>query len=35
MLDDVHGGAGEQAVELMGWIDAVGEGAISTAATAA
>jgi citrate synthase len=22
MLDDVHGGAGEQAVELMGWIDA-------------
>ena len=23
MLDDVHGGAGEQAVELYGWIDAV------------
>ena len=22
MLDDVHGGAGEQAVELFGWIDA-------------
>lgn len=22
MLDDVHGGAGEQAIELLGWIDA-------------
>jgi hypothetical protein len=26
MLDDVHGGAGEQAVELMGWIDAAARG---------
>jgi citrate synthase len=26
MLDDVHGGAGEQAVELMGWIDAAVRG---------
>ncbi|MEM9786160.1 MAG: citryl-CoA lyase [Pseudomonadota bacterium] len=30
MLDDVHGGAGEQAVELYGWADAQGvEAAIS------
>jgi citrate synthase len=36
MLDDVHGGAGEQAVELMGWIDAaVGEGADLPEATGA
>jgi citrate synthase len=36
MLDDVHGGAGEQAVELMGWIDAaVAEGADLPEATAA
>jgi citrate synthase len=36
MLDDVHGGAGEQAVELMGWIDAeVGEGTDLRTATAA
>lgn len=34
MLDDVHGGAGEQAVELYGWIDeAVQGGADLTRAT--
>ena len=36
MLDDVHGGAGEQAVELMRWIDAAtASGADLDAATAA
>ena len=36
MLDDVHGGAGEQAVELMSWIDAeTASGADLDAATAA
>ena len=36
MLDDIHGGAGEQAVELYGWIDeAVAGGANLEDATAA
>lgn len=35
MLDDIHGGAGEQAVELYAWVDAaVGDGAVLEAAVA-
>jgi len=36
MLDDVHGGAGEQAVELYGWIDTAAgtDGDLATAAGA-
>lgn len=37
MLDDVHGGAGEQAVELYGWVDAAEQSgeALETAAAQA
>lgn len=34
MLDDVHGGAGEQAVELYGWIDAAVLGGLDVNAAA-
>jgi hypothetical protein len=36
MLEDVHGGAKEQAVELYGWIaEAEGEGRLDAATAAA